>query len=108
MITGHSLESALAMLSAYDIAEMGLNQSESDDEAESTRITVFSLAGTRVGNAAFKDRCEELGLKFLRVVNVDDSVPKVPGILFNEKLQMMQQRVDKLPWRYCHVGWSWL
>lgn len=103
-ITGHSLGSALAMLSAYDIAEMGLNQSESDDEAESTPITVFSFAGPRVGNAAFKDRCEQLGLKFLRVVNVHDSVPKVPGILFNEKLQMMKQWVDKLPWRYCHVG----
>jgi hypothetical protein len=103
-ITGHSLGAALAVLSAYDIAELGLNRSESDNQAELIPITVFSFAGPRVGNAAFKDRCEELGVKFLRVVNVHDSVPKVPGVLFNEKFKMMKQWVDKLPWSYCHVG----
>jgi len=103
-ITGHSLGSALAVLSAYDIAETGLNRSESDDQADSIPTTVFSFAGPRVGNAAFKDRCEELGVKFLRVVNVHDGVPKVPGILFNEKFQIMKKWIDKLPWSYCHVG----
>jgi hypothetical protein len=97
-MTGHSLGSALAMLSAYDVAEMGLGDSES------IPITVFSFGGPRVGNAAFKDRCEELGLKFLRMVNVHDSVPKVPGVLFNEKFHVMKKWVDKLPWSYYHVG----
>lgn len=103
-ITGHSLGSALAVLSAYDIAELGLNLPESDDQAETIPTTVFSFSGPRVGNTAFKDRCEELGLKFLRVVNVHDSVPKVPGILFNEKFKIMKQLIDRLPWSYSHVG----
>eukprot|EP01018_Ginkgo_biloba_P035583 Gb_17418 [translate_table: standard] len=45
-ITGHSLGSALAMLSAYDIAEMGLNRSAAaiDEEQSQIPITVFSFA----------------------------------------------------------------
>uniref|UniRef100_A0A0D6QS52 Fungal lipase-type domain-containing protein n=1 Tax=Araucaria cunninghamii TaxID=56994 RepID=A0A0D6QS52_ARACU len=100
-ITGHSLGSALAMLSAYDIAELGLNCPEGSNMIP---VTVFSFAGPRVGNGAFKDRCEELGLKFLRIVNVHDGVPKVPGILFNEKFRLAKEWVGKLPWSYCHVG----
>eukprot|EP01018_Ginkgo_biloba_P036037 Gb_36266 [translate_table: standard] len=107
-ITGHSLGSALAMLSAYDIAEMGLNRSttnyRSDDKQSQIPITVFSFAGPRVGNSAFKNRCEELGLKFLRIVNVHDGVPKVPGVFFNEKFKFWKEMIDKLPWSYCHVG----
>eukprot|EP01018_Ginkgo_biloba_P006090 Gb_02811 [translate_table: standard] len=109
-ITGHSLGSALAMLSAYDLAETGINVRSTSDvnvrdkEASKIPITVFSFAGPRVGNSRFKERCEELGLKILRVVNVHDSVPKVPGILFNEKFQMLREWIDKLPWSYSHVG----
>jgi hypothetical protein len=47
-------------------------------------ITVYSFAGPRVGNTAFRDRCEELGLGILRVVNVHDVVTKIPGILFTK------------------------
>eukprot|EP01018_Ginkgo_biloba_P035584 Gb_09538 [translate_table: standard] len=105
-ITGHSLGSALAMLSAYDIAEMGLNRSAAatDDEQSQIPVTVFSFAGPRVGNSAFKKRCEQLGLKFLRIVNVHDGVPKVPGVFFNEKFKFWKEMIDKLPWNYCHVG----
>jgi hypothetical protein len=64
MVKGHSLGSALAMLSAYDIAEMGLNRSESDDQAESIPITVFSFAGPRVGNAASRIGARSWGSSF--------------------------------------------
>ncbi|KAH9299359.1 hypothetical protein KI387_031041 [Taxus chinensis] len=95
-ITGHSLGSALAMLSAYDIAEMGVNNG--------VPVTVFSFAGPRVGNSAFKHRMEELGVKTLRVVNTHDGVPKVPGIFFNEHFRFVREWIDKLPWSYSHVG----
>uniref|UniRef100_A0A0D6QS50 Fungal lipase-type domain-containing protein n=1 Tax=Araucaria cunninghamii TaxID=56994 RepID=A0A0D6QS50_ARACU len=95
-VTGHSLGSALAMLSAYDIAEMGVHNG--------VPITVFSFAGPRVGNSAFKDRLEELGVKILRIVNTHDGVPKVPGILFNEHCHFVREWIDKLPWSYTHVG----
>ncbi|WOL12006.1 hypothetical protein Cni_G20770 [Canna indica] len=102
-VTGHSLGSALAMLSAYDMAEMGLNVG-----AKGGRVAtaVFSFSGPRVGNRQFKERFEgELGIKALRVVNVHDTVPKVPGILFNEGVpQWVTRLVEQLPWSYSHVG----
>jgi hypothetical protein len=89
-VTGHSLGGALAMLSAYDIAEAGANVSSSDDGGGARKTTtkapvcVFSFSGPRVGNLAFKDRFEgeELGLRALRVVNVHDKVPNAPGAVF--------------------------
>ncbi|CAO2192959.1 unnamed protein product [Urochloa humidicola] len=65
------------MLNAFDIAETGANAS--------APVCVFSFAGPRVGNLGFKRRLEtELGVRALRVVNVHDTVPKVPGAFFNE------------------------
>ncbi|KAJ1282235.1 hypothetical protein BS78_03G036000 [Paspalum vaginatum] len=76
-VTGHSLGSALAMLSAFDIAETGANGT--------APVCVFSFAGPRVGNLRFRERFErELGVRALRVVNVHDTVPRVPGVLLNE------------------------
>ncbi|KAK1278381.1 hypothetical protein QJS04_geneDACA016884 [Acorus gramineus] len=97
-ITGHSLGSALAMVSAYDLAETGARGE--------CPICVFSFSGPRVGNGRFKERFEkELGLKALRVVNVHDSVPKVPGVLVNERVhEALRKLVEWLPWNYCHVG----
>ncbi|KAF8392283.1 hypothetical protein HHK36_022625 [Tetracentron sinense] len=101
-ITGHSLGSALAMLSAYDIVETGLNVME---DGRDVPVCVFSFSGPRVGNVRFKDRLEALGVKVLRVVNVHDSVPKVPGILFNEHVPpVVQKFAEWLPWCYSHVG----
>ncbi|CAL4963156.1 unnamed protein product [Urochloa decumbens] len=78
-VTGHSLGSALAMLNAFGIAETGANATP---DGRNAPVCVFSFAGPRVGNLAFKRRFEqELGV---RVVNVHDTVPKVPGVLFNE------------------------
>ncbi|XP_052201144.1 phospholipase A1-Igamma3, chloroplastic [Diospyros lotus] len=107
-ITGHSLGAALAILSAYDIAEMKLNIYESDDEHSVAKIpiTVFSFSGPRVGNLKFKERCDELGVKVLRVINVHDKVPTVPGIFANEKFQYQKYIEETLsfPWSYAHVG----
>ncbi|XP_042516600.1 phospholipase A1-Igamma2, chloroplastic-like [Macadamia integrifolia] len=101
-VTGHSLGAALAVLSAYDIVESGLNKTE---DGRTVPVTVFSFAGPRVGNVRFKNRVEGLGVKVLRVVNVNDDVPKVPGMILNENdPTFLQKLTDKLPWSYSHVG----
>jgi hypothetical protein len=99
-LAGHSMGSSLALLLAYDIAELGLNKKEK------TPITVFSFGGPRVGNPGFKNRCEELGVKVLRIVNVNDPITKMPGVLFNENFSVLGGRYE-LPWScscYAHVG----
>ncbi|XAR62344.1 Phospholipase A(1) [Bertholletia excelsa] len=102
-ITGHSLGAALALLNAYDIAEMKLNLL---DNGPKIPITVFSFSGPRVGNLKFKERCDKLGVKVLRVINVHDKVPTVPGILANEKFwcQKYLEEAMSFPWSYAHVG----
>ncbi|XP_022979567.1 phospholipase A1-Ialpha2, chloroplastic-like [Cucurbita maxima] len=76
-MAGHSMGSALALLLAYDIAELGLNKRTNK---EVVPVSVFSFGGPRVGNSRFKQRCEELGVKVLRVVNVNDPITKIPGV----------------------------
>ncbi|KAL6613788.1 hypothetical protein ACP70R_036058 [Stipagrostis hirtigluma subsp. patula] len=79
-VTGHSLGSALAMLSAYDVAETAANVS---GDGRAAPVCVFSFSGPRVGNPRFKDRFErELGVHALRILNVHDTVPKVPGVFY--------------------------
>ncbi|CAL4952045.1 unnamed protein product [Urochloa decumbens] len=100
-VTGHSLGSALAMLNAFDIAETGANAN--------APVCVFSFAGPRVGNLDFKRRFEtELGVRALRVVNVHDRVPTVPGAFFNEKAfpEAVLRAVDGLGVGgvYAHLG----
>ncbi|OEL30364.1 Phospholipase A1 EG1, chloroplastic [Dichanthelium oligosanthes] len=48
-------------------------------------VSVFSFGGPRFGNAAFKARCDALGVKALRVANVRDPITNVPGALLNER-----------------------
>lgn len=101
--TGHSLGAALATISAYDVAELGLNLL---DTGAKIPVTVFSFSGPRVGNLKFKERCEELGVRVLRIINVHDKVPTVPGIITNEKFQFqkyIEEAID-FPWSYAHVG----
>ncbi|KAL4203579.1 hypothetical protein AMTRI_Chr01g104610 [Amborella trichopoda] len=100
-VTGHSLGGALALLSAYDIAETGLNILPDGRRAP---VTVFSFGAPRVGNRRFRERCKELGVSVLRTVNVHDSVPKVPGVLVNEHVSVPRALADGLPWSYAHVG----
>ncbi|KAH7681130.1 Phospholipase A(1) protein [Dioscorea alata] len=101
-LAGHSLGSSLATLLGYDLAELGLNR----DGNNEIQITVYSFGGPRVGNSEFKKRCEELGVKVLRVVNVNDPVTKMPGVFLNENSRVLGGKFE-LPWScscYAHVG----
>lgn len=127
-ICGHSLGSALSTLNAYDIAQSGLNipgkhahvpeewdghtappamDLPNPDHLKTIPITVFSFAGPRVGNDAFRDRLKDLGVKVLRIVNVNDIVPRAPGFILNENLdhfRWMEKLIDQFPFTYTHVG----
>jgi hypothetical protein len=102
-LAGHSMGSSLAILLGYDLAELGLNRTVRWDTVP---ITVYSFAGPRVGNTGFKNRCDELGVKVLRVVNVNDPITKLPGIFLNENSRVWGGKVE-MPWScscYTHVG----
>ncbi|RDX58290.1 Phospholipase A(1) DAD1, chloroplastic, partial [Mucuna pruriens] len=73
-LTGHSLGAALAILSAYDITTTFKN---------APMVTVMSFGGPRVGNESFRKQLEQSGIKILRIVNSDDVVTKVPGLVVN-------------------------
>nr|GMD59995.1 galactolipase DONGLE, chloroplastic [Ipomoea batatas] len=92
-LAGHSMGSSLATLLAYDITELGMNGE--------IPVTVFSFAGPRVGNSGFKDRCEGLGVRVLRIVNVNDPITKLPGVFFNEKFRVFGMERFSC---YVHVG----
>lgn len=93
-ITGHSLGGALALLNAYEAA-MSL---------PGLAISVISFGAPRVGNIVFRDELRNLGVKTLRVVNKQDVVPKMPGLVFNESLQKFDDITGTLDWVYAHVG----
>ncbi|XP_047315262.1 phospholipase A1-Ialpha2, chloroplastic-like [Impatiens glandulifera] len=92
-VAGHSMGSSLALLLAYDIAELELNKD--------VPIKVFSFAGPRVGNLAFKDRLDELGVKVLRIVNVNDPITRFPGFFLNENFRFLHDHSSSC---YAHVG----
>ncbi|KAK4799900.1 hypothetical protein SAY86_025265 [Trapa natans] len=112
-IAGHSMGSSLALLLAYDISELGLNRLASNANSETldgnrtkVPVTVFSFGGPRVGNSAFKNRCDELGIKMLRIANVNDPFTKLPGVFLNENFRVLGG-VYEFPWScscYAHVG----
>ncbi|MCO5565036.1 hypothetical protein L7F22_018706 [Adiantum nelumboides] len=107
-ITGHSLGGALALLAAYDV--------RSNCVGEDVLVSVISFGAPRVGNEAFRLQLGELGVKVLRIVNIHDMVPKVPGILVHEPLSThdhananAQSKANlhghNLAWNtYVHVG----
>jgi len=69
-LTGHNLGGALAVLTAYEIAERGLTKQGS------IPVTAITFGAPHVGDSSFRRRVEDLHLKVLRVVNVHDVVPK--------------------------------
>jgi hypothetical protein len=64
----------------------------------------MSFAGPRVGNNAFCDQLNALGVKVLRVVNVNDIAPRVPGNPFSPQLSFIDKLIDLLPFTYSHAG----
>ncbi|TKY64752.1 Galactolipase DONGLE [Spatholobus suberectus] len=106
-LAGHSMGSALAILLAYDVAELGLNIKSNQKNASQVPVTVFSFGGPRVGNSEFKERCEELGVKVLRIANVNDPITKLPGVVFNENFRVSLGGRYEFPRScscYAHVG----
>ncbi|KAF0919732.1 hypothetical protein E2562_031075 [Oryza meyeriana var. granulata] len=95
-LAGHSMGGALALLLAYDLAELGITRD--------APVTVFSYGGPRVGNAAFKARCDELGVKVLRVANARDPVTKLPGVFLNEATTRSGPLAAMSGACYTHVG----
>ncbi|KAH7836910.1 hypothetical protein Vadar_007291 [Vaccinium darrowii] len=93
-ITGHSLGGALALLNAYEAAA----------SIPGLPVSVVSFGAPRVGNIAFRDEICTMGVKTLRVVLKQDVVPRMPGIVFNESLQMFDDFTGTLDWVYTHVG----
>ncbi|XP_027351393.1 phospholipase A(1) DAD1, chloroplastic-like [Abrus precatorius] len=113
-ITGHSLGAALATLTAYDIKNSFLRP---------PLVTVISFGGPRVGNKSFRRRLEKQGTKVLRIVNSDDVITKVPGFVFDDDVDKIendvasdggfhvakipnwiQKRVEEIQWSYSEVG----
>ncbi|XP_010544567.1 PREDICTED: phospholipase A(1) DAD1, chloroplastic-like [Tarenaya hassleriana] len=111
-ITGHSLGAALAILTAYDVKTTF---------KQPPMVTVISFGGPRVGNRSFRRLLEKQGTKVLRIVNSDDLITKVPGVVMNQEdeepnsknvemataltlPEWIQKRVEKTPWAYAEVG----
>ncbi|KAJ9135815.1 hypothetical protein P3X46_032950 [Hevea brasiliensis] len=93
-LTAHSLGGALALLNAYEVAI----------SIPHFFISVVSFGAPRVGNMAFKEKLNELGVKTLGVVVKQDIVSKVPGIIVNKILKKLDKMAQKLTWVYRHVG----
>ncbi|CAE6050043.1 unnamed protein product [Arabidopsis arenosa] len=107
-ITGHSLGAAIATLAAYDIKTTF---------KRAPMVTVISFGGPRVGNRCFRKLLEKQGTKVLRIVNSDDVITKVPGVVLENREQenvkmstasimpsWIQRRVEETPWVYAEVG----
>ncbi|KAK8943996.1 hypothetical protein KSP40_PGU001485 [Platanthera guangdongensis] len=98
-ITGHSLGAALAVLAADDItAILGCG---------AVRVTVVSFGGPRVGNAGFRRRIEEQGIKVLRIVNTSDIITKVPGFVIGDQEEdglCPNWLLSKTGWVYADIG----
>ncbi|XP_068650755.1 phospholipase A(1) DAD1, chloroplastic-like [Aristolochia californica] len=108
-VTGHSLGAALAVLTAYDITMTFRHKSPP--------VTVYSFAGPRVGNESFRRHMERQGSKVLRIVNSQDVITKVPGIVLDDEEESPErcQTKSHLPvellkslldtrWDYVDVG----
>ncbi|KAK7330815.1 hypothetical protein VNO77_25018 [Canavalia gladiata] len=77
-VTGHSLGAALALLVADDVSRC------SPDVGP---VAVFSFGGPRVGNKAFGDKMTAQNVKILRIVNSQDVITRVPGMLVSEEVE---------------------
>ncbi|XP_051115082.1 phospholipase A1-Ibeta2, chloroplastic [Andrographis paniculata] len=106
-VTGHSLGAALALLVGDELS--------TSCSPEMPPIAVFSFGGPRVGNRGFARRLESNNVKVLRIVNSQDVITRVPGMLVSEDLDRKLREIDgagkvldaldnSMPWAYAHVG----
>ncbi|GMH29855.1 hypothetical protein Nepgr_031698 [Nepenthes gracilis] len=104
-ITGHSLGAALALLVADEVSKC---------TQKLPPVAVYSFGGPRVGNRAFANRLRRKNIKVLRVVNAQDVITRVPGMLVSEDLDeklrstgmagVLDMVDNSMPWAYTHVG----
>ncbi|KAL5985276.1 hypothetical protein ACLOJK_027257 [Asimina triloba] len=101
--TGHSLGAALAVITAHDVRTCF---------GRAAPVTVISFGGPRVGNRSFRRHVEAQGSKVLRIVNADDVITKVPGIVLEEDGRVAEEinaswiltRLREMRWLYDEVG----
>ncbi|KAG6489671.1 phospholipase A1-II 5-like [Zingiber officinale] len=78
---GHSLGAALAVLSAFDIAENGLSRTGGSG-GTTFPVSAVVFGSPQVGNRAFNRRLEKLpNLRVLQVRNKTDLIPQYPSRL---------------------------
>lgn len=94
-ITGHSLGAALALLVADELSVCSTGVPP---------IAVFSFGGPRVGNAGFADRVKARNVKVLRIVNNQDLITRVPGMLIEGLEEKLRDTRIEGTWDYSHVG----
>ncbi|KAK1274217.1 hypothetical protein QJS04_geneDACA012514 [Acorus gramineus] len=97
-VTGHSLGAALGVLTAYDVAL---------DFGDDALVTVVSFGGPRVGNERFRRELERRGGRVLRIVNAQDVITKVPGVVMEGKEEgegWVKRRLIEAGWVYAEVG----
>ncbi|XVF52543.1 hypothetical protein PTKIN_Ptkin05aG0026900 [Pterospermum kingtungense] len=107
-ITGHSLGAALSLLVADEI---------SSSAPHVPPVAVFSFGGPRVGNKGFVQRLNEKNVKVLRIVNNQDLITRIPGVIIGERSEQPRQEQgnesfatlfnmfeNNNPLAYTHVG----
>ncbi|KAK1290047.1 Phospholipase A1-IIdelta [Acorus calamus] len=78
-LTGHSLGACLAVLSAFDIVENGVNKAQFP-------VCAVVFGCPQVGNAAFKERVKRhQNLRVIHVRNEIDVIPRYPSELLGYK-----------------------
>jgi len=103
VFTGHSLGGALAGLAALDVKINYLPEDRLSD------IRVYTYGQPRVGNKAWAEaEYAKLGVKYQRMVNYDDCVPKLPkhelGYQHNA-YEIFEYPVSEQNYRVCdHTG----
>ncbi|KAK4484528.1 hypothetical protein RD792_007112 [Penstemon davidsonii] len=85
-LTGHSLGAALAILSAFDLAENGVTD---------IPISAIVFGSPQVGNGAFNERLNNFpNLKVLHVRNKVDQIPLYPSVLLGYRNTGIDFEID--------------
>ncbi|XP_044497728.1 phospholipase A1-IIgamma-like [Mangifera indica] len=78
-VTGHSLGSAFAILTAVDIVANGYNSNSSSSSMPDAMVTVFAFSSPKIGNSDFVNVFNKFdNLHLLHIRHNLDVVPRVP------------------------------